>query len=81
MTGKPLPPAARIRTDKVSNAVPMADQQRAEHYADAREAQMTPAHRRRRMHKLGRQLGRAKPGSAQQAELSQLYIALRESVR
>jgi hypothetical protein len=60
-TKRPLPPAARIRTDKVGNAVPMTDDARIMHYQTARLGYNTgvtsgllPAQSRRARHKRNR---------------------------
>jgi hypothetical protein len=57
-TGRPLPPAARIRHDKVSNAVPMTSEMRIMHYQTARLGYstglldgLTPGQLRRERHK------------------------------
>lgn len=61
VTGRPLPPQARIRTDKVSPAVPMLRKVRVQHYGAVIKSSgevpgLTPAQRRRDRHKTGRQL-------------------------
>jgi hypothetical protein len=82
VTGRPLPPAARIRTDKVSNAVPLGHRDRQDRYSRRNRTEvLTPRQARRKRAKVGRQLARLKTGSLAWDETRQLYVALRESVR
>jgi hypothetical protein len=78
VTGRPLPPAARIRTDSISNAVPMPDAARLDHYQLWNRADhVTTAQRSRRRHKLGRQLASLKVGTPEHQQLADAYLALR----
>lgn len=74
VTGRPLPPHARTRPDKLSNAVPMTHQVRLAHYGAGSTSGdgLTPAQRRRARLKLGRQMARA--GSS---AIYEQYLALR----
>lgn len=68
VTGRPIPPAARIRTDHVSNAVPRP--------VAGRNAKRG-AQRRRDRHKVGHQLAALRPGSKAHERMASAYLALR----
>ena len=82
VTGRPLPPQARIRTDRVSGAVPMLGSMRRARYImpglpAQQRAELTPAQRKRARRKIGRQLAGLKIGSAEHEQLGTEYLALR----
>ena len=85
VTGRPLPPAARIRTGKVSNAVPMPRDVRLQHYGAVVKFSgavpgLTPRQRSRARRKTGRQLAGVKPGTVAYTTLADAYLALRPDV-
>lgn len=82
VTGRPLPPHARTRPDKLSNAVPMTHQVRLAHYGAGSTSGdgLTPARRRRARRKLGRQLAGVKNAAKTMTAEYQAYLALHGDV-
>jgi hypothetical protein len=85
VTGRPLPPAARIRTNSISNAVPMPREVRLQHYGavvkfSGSVLDLSPRQRSRARRKTGRQLAGVKPGTVAYTTLADAYLALRPDV-